>query len=497
MNKRRPRRYPRRLIFSIASFMAVLLLASGCAMVGPDYAKPKVEVPKAWQDTGDPALVPAEADIRLWWRVFNDPMLNSLIEKAAKGNLDVRAALARVKEARARLGVAAGRELPAFDATGNSGWQRTSEHDLTPGGSTNTRHALGLDASWEIDLFGRIRRSVEAAQADYQASQEDRTDVMITLYAEVARTYISIRSLQARLAAAQKNIESQKQVLSLTRTRFENGLATDLDVAQAESVLASSQAEVPPLKISLNENINTMAVLLGQHPGTFHEKLSQARPIPVLPPKVAVGVPADIMRQRPDIRRAERQVAAATARIGVATADLYPTFSLTGSFGLAATTGGDLLRYDSRFFSFGPSFNWNVFDGGRIRSQIKVQDALTEQALLNYEQTMLNALKEVEDSLFAYAQQRARLEALQQTVKAARRTLRLAIGLYKDGLRDFQSVLDAQRSLFSFDNQLAEATGQVAINLVRLYKSLGGGWRAMERSTPKGRGQKELPAKKI
>lgn len=456
------------------------LFLSGC-LVGPDYTSPEVKLPENWRLPESALLVPSEADIRTWWKVFQDPMLTEFINQAGASNLDLKVAVARVKEARARLGVARGELLPAVDAAGSATRQRTSENTATPGGVTADNYSGSLDASWEIDLFGRIRRAVEAAQADYQASQEDRIGVMVTLYAEMATNYLQVRTTQARLAASQKNIQSQKEVLELTQVRFKNGLATGLDVAQAEQVLASSEAELPPLYNGLNQSINAVALLLAKPPGAVEERLSKAKPIPLIPAQVAVGVPLDILRQRPDVRSAERQLAAATARIGQATADLYPSFSLTGSLGLASMETSDFFNTGSRFYSFGPSFNWNLFAGGAIRAQIKVQDALTEQALLTYEQTVLIALNEVDNAATGFFQQRRRVTALKQSVKAARRTLELSLKLYKEGLKDFQSVLDAQRSLFDADNNLAQASGELVTNLVQLYKALGGGWRPAQR----------------
>ena len=467
----------------ILCFLMLVSALIGCSRfrkifpeVGPDYVPPKPDVPKTWHQPPDPALVPTKADIQRWWTVFHDPMLTRLIDQASTSNLDLRVAVARVNEARARLGVVRGQQAPVVDVGGSAIQSRTSENLGAPGGTTQTRYSVGLDASWEIDLFGRISRSLEAATAEFQATEEDRIDVMVTMYGEVARTYLLIRSLQARLAAANGNINSQKEVLALTQSRFKHGLATDLDVAQAERVLASSEAEVPPLRIELSRAINTMGVLLGKPPGTFYEELSKVKPTPIPPAQVAVGVPADLLRQRPDIRCAERQLAAQTARIGVATADLYPSLSLTGSLGLGSLNIGDLFNPASLLSSFGPALRWNLFDGGRVRSQIKVEDARTEQALLLYERTVLDALNEVENAMTAFVEQRIQFEAQQRAADASRRSLKLATKLYKDGLADFQNVLDSQRALFLYENQVAEAKGKAAINLVRLYKALGGGW---------------------
>jgi len=471
-------RFHGRLVRGLRPLLAglLLLLVAGCMSVGPDYEAPELEVPAVWQEGADPALVPAEEEVICWWTLFDDPLLEQLIAMGRQSNLDLRIAVARVKEARARLGVAAGENWPAVDAAGSAMRQRGSENSLSQGSGTDSVYNVGLDASWEIDLFGRISRSVEAARADYQASEEDRVDVLIFLYAEIARTYFTVRTSQARLAAAEGNLASQRQVLELTRSRFRNGLATGLDVAQAERVLAASEAAVPPLRIELTRAINSIAVLLGQPPGALFAELIEPAPIPVPPAQVTVGVPADLLRQRPDIRRAERQLAAQTARIGIATADLYPRLSLSGSFAFEALEGGDLFKSGSRAFAFGPTVRWLLFDGNRVRNQIKVEDARAEQALYQYEQSMLNALNEAENAMTQYLLQRDTLAALERSQQAGRRSVKLATGLYKDGLSDFQNVLDSQRALFEIENQLAAARGDTVINLVQLYKAIGGGW---------------------
>ncbi len=460
--------------------MVALLISvvfAGCATVGPNYQSPTMEMPAAWQLTDDPALLPQAELVQKWWSLFDDPLLDLLIQTATKNNRDLLAAIARMEEARANLGSTRGERLPQVDANGSAIWQETSDNNLSPG-FDETIYAVGANAGWEIDLFGRIRRSVEAAAADYQASAEDRTDVLISLYANVALTYLDIRTFQARLTAAKANIDSQRSVLALTQSRFRNGLATDLDVAQAERVLASTEAEVPPLNIGLSRSVNALAVLLGQAPGSLPAELVMLREIPLPPEKVTVGVPANLLRQRPDVRRAERQLAAQTARIGVLKADLYPSFSLTGALGFESIDAGDLFNADSRVASFGPSLRWQIFSGGRIRQQIKAQDARTRQALFGYEQSVLNALREVENALVAYIEDRTRLAALQRSVAAARRSVKLATDLYKQGLVDFQLVLDAQRDQFSFENLFAAARGNSAANFVRLYAALGGGWDA-------------------
>lgn len=474
MRQRFHGKFGRRLSLFLAAFL--VLSITGCMSVGPDYEVPEMEVPTVWQAGSDPALLPAEAVVICWWGVFDDPLLDQLIEMGEQSNLDLQIAVTRVKEARARLGVASGEHWPAVDAAGSATRQRSSENSLAYGSGTDNVYNVGLDASWEIDLFGRIGRSVEAARAEYQASEEDRVDVLISLYAEIARTYFTVRTSQARLAAAEGNLASQRQVLKLTQSRFRNGLATGLDVAQAERVLAASEAAVPPLRIELTRAINTIAVLLGKPPGALFDELSTPGPIPVPPAQVAVGVPADLLRQRPDIRRAERQLAAQTARIGIAKADLFPRLSLSGSFAFEALEGGDLFKSGSRTFAFGPKVRWLLFDGKRVRNQIQVEDARAEQALYQYEQSMLNALNEAENAMTQYLQQREALSALERSQQAGRRSVKLATSLYKDGLSDFQNVLDSERALFEIENQLAAARGETVINLVQLYKAIGGGW---------------------
>ncbi|MFA7165215.1 MAG: efflux transporter outer membrane subunit [Desulfoplanes sp.] len=461
----------------------LVTLLAGCAAVGPDYTPPTPTMPEAWHTPLDPVLNAREKMVLEWWKLYNDPMLTLLVTEASKGNLDLKEAVARVDEARAQLGIALGEEVPSLDAEASISRYRTSSNNYGLG-ITKAQHAPGIAASWEIDLFGRIRRSVEAAGADFQATQEDRTNVMISLYSNVALTYLDIRTYQARLAAASANINSQKQVQELTQSKFKYGLATSLDVAQAERVLASSEAAVPPLRMALAKAINTMAVLLGRQPGALYTELSKPEAIPLPPGNVTLGMPADLLRQRPDIRKAERQLAAQTARIGVAKADLYPSLSLTGSFGYESINTNDLFEPASNVFAFGPSLRWNIFSANTIRNRVKAQDAVARQYMLRYESTVLNALNEVENALRSYIEDRVRLGALKRAVDASRRSVELSTQLYQQGLVNFQDVLDAQRDQFSFENDLASAQGASAANFVRLYTALGGGWNPDDPTAP-------------
>jgi len=451
--------------------------------VGPDYSPPQISTPAQWSPMSDNPDAPVmDADgLESWWTIFGDPVLDRLIEEARENNYDLRIALARIEEARAYIGVVSGAGAPQVGAGASASRVRISEDLLTlPSGQEANSLELGLNASWELDVFGKIRRAVEAAQGEYQATVEDKNNVLISVLAEVARNYIILRSSQARLEASEHNIASQKEILQLTRTRFKHGLASDLDVAQAEQVLASSEATVPGIRIRMKNAQHALAVLLGREPASLGEVLSKIRPIPVIPEQVGVGFPADIIRRRPDIRYAERLLAARTARIGVATAELYPSFNLFGALGLAAGNGGALFHSGSHTYTLGGGVLWKLFSGGSIRSQILVEDARTQQALLSYEKTVLKALQEVEDALVAVAENRKQQQSLRQNASSAARSLRLALELYKDGLKDFQSTLDAERALFDAVNRAADADGSTALALVGLYRSLGGGWKPEE-----------------
>ncbi len=463
---------------AVLSFMTCILavvLLTGC-MVGPDYRKPDGTQELTISTTKHSGVQLENKDLSRWWAVFNDPLLTSLIKKAETGNLDLKIALARMREARAIIGVVDSGLYPVLDANGSIGWGKESESVTPQATSEQTRYDLSADASWEIDLFGRVRRSIEAATADYQATWEDHNDVLITVLAEVASNYLRIRTQQAQLQTSLANIVSQGSMLKITKVRYENGLATYLDVAQATQVLTSTEADLPVIRTALSQNITSLSVLTGEPSDLLRNELQQVHITPLPPETVTVGIPTDRVRMRPDIRKAERNLAAQTARIGIATADLYPSFSLTGTFGFSALNSGNVFNSKSQVYGFGPSFNWNIFNMGKIRQQIEVEDAKTEQALHQYELTMLKAIKEVEDSLVGYHEQRLRFEALQ----ASREVLDMSTKLYKDGLTGFQNVLDAQRSLLSAENNLDLARGNTSIQLVGLYKSLAGGWNTQQ-----------------
>jgi NodT family efflux transporter outer membrane factor (OMF) lipoprotein len=458
------------------------LLLTGCITVGPDYEQPETEIPDAWHTAAIEGLNEGEATLQTWWQVFDDPTLNDLIGRAAEANLDLELAVWRVEEARAFRGVAAGPRVPQVELSGESSRSQPSENgalgDFAPEGGFDAAnlHDYSVGAGWELDLWGRIRRSVESADAAVEASVEDYRDVLVSVLAEVALSYFDVRTLQERIRFAEANVEAQRNTLSLTQDRFNVGLVSALDTTQAESNLANTESLIPTLETDLQLALNRVAVLLGQPPGAVHAELEEVRPLPAEPPGVAAGLPADLLRQRPDVRRAERQLASQTALIGVATADLYPTFSLGGFIGLQSVDGSDLLSGDSVTWGIGLPIRWDLFSGGRIRSQIRVEEARTQQALVRYEQTVLFALEEAEGAMVSYDQRRRRREKLRTSVDATERSLDLVMTQYTAGLTDFQNVLDTQRSLLNRQDELAVTRGGVIRDLIGIYRALGGGW---------------------
>jgi len=465
-----------RLLAWLPMVLAVLILA-GCATVGPDYVPPDTTVSKDWHTPLNDGLIAEEIDpqaLATWWNTLNDQELSSLIARAVKGNLDIKGARARIREARIRRGTARADLFPTLDATGSATRSRTRED--TGAGETRDFYAAGFDAGWELDLFGGAQRSVEAADADLDATQENLHDVLVSLTAEVALNYIEVRIYQKRLAVNKANLEIQQETYRLIQSRYQAGLDDELAVQQARSNLESTRSQIPTLHISLEEAMNRIAVLLGEQPGGLHEELENYKPVPVVPLEVAVGVPADTLRRRPDIRQAERELAAQTARIGVATAELYPKFTLSGSIGLEALSLDNLIAAGSRTFSIGPRITWPIFNAGSIRANIEVQSAIQEQTMIQYESTILSALEEVENALVAYGEEQIRRTSLEEAVDAAKQALELAQYKYQTGLIDFTTVLDAQRSLLAYEDQLVQSTGSITSNLVRLYKALGGGW---------------------
>jgi NodT family efflux transporter outer membrane factor (OMF) lipoprotein len=462
----------------------VILISSGCAAVGPDYVRPEVPVYKQWHNQGQAGLneknTGAQPSLADWWTALNDPKLSDLVRRAEKGNLDLKKAKARIREARALRGQAAADLYPTLNSSGSYTRSKASQNSSATGQDTaaGDLYSVGFDASWELDIFGGVRRSVEAAEATLQANEEDWRDVLVSLLAEVASSYVDVRTYQGRIAIAEENLKAQEETYQLTVWRNQAGLSDELAVQQARYNLESTRAGIPTLRTGLEKAMNRVAVLLGEQPGKVHEELSGRESIPVAPLTAATGIPADILRRRPDIRKAERNLAAQTAKIGVATADLYPKFTLNGSIGLEALTGGKLFNWSSRNYSYGPGISLPIFDGGSIRQNIEVQSALQEQYLIAYETAVLTALEEVENALVAYSGEQKKRQALIDAASAAKQAAELAKNKYQAGLADFTGVLDAERSRLSYEDELATSEGTVTTDLISLYKALGGGWTA-------------------
>jgi len=466
-------------ILTLAAF--IVLVLTGCAAVGPDYTRVKPDAPDEWHAELQGGLTAGSLEpgtLAHWWSTLNDAELDSLVARAVKGNLDLKNARARVREARALRGISKANLFPTLDAAASASKQRSSENSGT--GTESELYTANFDAGWELDVFGGVRRAVEAAQASLEATQEDLYNVLVSLLAEVALNYVEVRTFQARLAVTEANIKTLQETYDLNQSRYQAGIIDELPVQQSLRILESSRSQIPSLKTGLEAAKNRLAVLLGEQPGKLHRELAAKRPIPELPKTVVVGIPAETLRHRPDIRRAERNLAAQTARIGVATADLYPKFRLFGTIGLESLSSGDFFEWASRTWNIGPGVSWNIFQGGAIRQNIEVQTARQEQALIQYEAAVLMAREEVENILVAYAKEQLRQESLAKAATAAQRSALLAQDQYQAGLVDFNNALDAQRSLLILQDALNQSNGAVITNLVRLYKALGGGWKSFE-----------------
>ncbi len=447
------------------------LCLSGCR-TSPTPPTASTEIPEShdWSQELDYGLSTKPGDLSEWWKELGDPLLNRLIAASLKQNLDLRQGASRIREARAQRGIAEASRFPTLKTSGSAQKSKTGE------APASEVFAAGFDATWELDVFGRVSKSIEAAGADLAAVKESYYDLRISLLAEVALNYIEVRSFQNRLAIARENLKAQQETYRIAKARFDAKITSELDVKQAETNFLNTQSGIPPLEAGLKRAMNRLAVLLGRKPGALGKELSKEAPIPVGPAAIAVGVPADLMRRRPDIRKAERELAAQSARVGVAKADLYPRFTLSGNLSLQATDAAKLFSPTGRKTSFGPAFQWNVFSAGSIRNNIRAQTEKQKQALARYEQTILLALEEAENALSAHAREHARRIPLSQSVATSQTAVKLADDQYKAGVKDFLTVLDAQRTLFNQQDQLAISDANIISNLIRLYKALGGGW---------------------
>jgi hydrophobe/amphiphile efflux-1 (HAE1) family protein/NodT family efflux transporter outer membrane factor (OMF) lipoprotein len=449
-------------------FLLLPLFLGGCATVGPNYTQPELpEIPRA---------VEQPITVAEWWKQFNDPVLAQLIERAFENNRDLKTAIAKVRQARAILGRTRAAYGPAFNFSGGFTQSKSSEN-ANGDGSETTVYSTGFDATWEIDVFGGTRRSVEAAKADWEAMLIDLGSVQVSVASETALAYITLRTYQYQLAVARANLALQQDTYDILEDRWKSGLGTELSMQQARYNLENTRSAIPTLEARVESARNALSILIGELPGTL--EIADIKHIPQSTLEMD-GIPADLLRRRPDVQRAERQLAAQTARIGVATADLYPRFTLTGSIGLESLNVSGLLTSSSDRYSIIPGVKWPIFNFGSIRNNIKAQEAIREQYLQIYESAILTAVGEIRNALMDYRKEQERRSSLRLAVDAARAAEELAKDQYRNGLSDFNNVLDAQRSLLIFQEQLAVSEGSVGQNAVRLYKAMGGGWKAME-----------------
>jgi outer membrane protein, multidrug efflux system len=507
----------RRRILMTLSLASVAVV--GCE-VGPNYKPPVVQVAPTFAEVA-PTTRPSVATTRpvqitQWWATFRDPELDSLISQAMAGNLTLAEAESRVRQARAQRGVTGSELFPQVNVGGGYQRARGSQNVTIPAGAfgiggsgtpaekkarpadqvdavppggpqsplgngglpgvSTDLYQVGFDATWEIDVFGGQRRSIEAADADIQAAIEDQRSVLVSLLAEVARNYIELRGYQRQYEIARENLAAQQDTLRLTTSKFNAGFVTQLDVARQATQVATTAAVLPGLEAQIHSSMHTLGVLLGKDPDSLSKELSIDSPIPPVPPEIPVGLPSELLRRRPDVRRAERKIAAATARVGEATADLFPKFSITGALGLDSTKPKHILDWSSRYWALSPGISWPIFDAGRVRANINVTNEVQRQALDDYQQTVLTALKDVEDSLSSYQTEQVRRAALADAVTAAHQAVELAKQQYEQGVVDFLTVLDSERAEFATEDSLAQSDRDISTDLVSLYKALGGGW---------------------
>jgi NodT family efflux transporter outer membrane factor (OMF) lipoprotein len=466
--------------------LALAAALSGCFAAGPDYRKEKPPVPERFSAL-EPGIARGETLPGVlrdsWWRIFDDPLLDSLMDRAVSRNLDLRIAVARLMQARAQAGVASSAFLPEGGVSGEYQRLRRDEASVLGSAASAARgreqdfYLAGFDAAWEIDVFGGLRRQQEAATADLAASEESLRDALVSLRGELARNYFELRGLQARLEIARQEVNIRRDNADITRERARAGLASELDSARASGELASAEARIPALERFLKAAVFRIGVLMGQEPSGLEAELRSAGALPAAPPDLPAGLPSELLRRRPDIRKAERELAAATARIGVATADLFPRFSLTGVFGYQASESRLIFRDESNFWGIGPSLRWPILNFRRILSQIDVSKAVREEGLARYERSVLLALEEVENALVGLSREKTRSESLAEAVRANDLAVKLAMDRYLAGVQSYLAVTDAQAALYAAEDQLAQSRQAQSLALIALYKALGGGWQ--------------------
>ncbi len=464
----------------------IVLATSGC-MVGPDYHMPHPDAPSGWAGvTKAPAKQPPSAptaqpaELTQWWKRFDDPVLTQLVEDALKTNLDLQLAVAVLRQSRAARGIAVAALWPSLTASAQ--YQRATSTILisqATAGQAQNLYQAGFDAAWEIDLFGGQRRNVESADANVQASTEGVSLAQVTLAAEVALNYVQLRGYQQQIVVAQKNLKSMQDTALITRQKAKVGFDCALDIANADANVATTEAQIPVFETSAKQSIYALSLLLARPPADLLDQLTPDGNIPGVPPQIPAGLPSDLLRRRPDIRQAEAQLHSATAQIGVVTADLFPKFSLTGTGSYQGNLLNNWWANANRAYSAGPSVTWAVFQGGAIVSNIRVQEALTGQALITYRKTVLGAFQDVENALIAFTKEQEHYKSLKDSVAANTIAVNLSLKLYKEGLLEFLNVLVAQRSLFAAENALVQSNCNITTDLIALYKALGGGWETI------------------
>ncbi len=497
-----------RLSWTIPAGVAGMLTLTGCKL-GPNFEKPNAGGPDSWltgpkqpimqaDKASKPSVAVTEPVDVNWWSLFNDPRLTALIHRVAGENLDVKIAAVRLAEFRDQLGIVQSAQLPQFNGNLSYTHQKASNNGIfvviptaagangAPGNTVGGVKSKGLkpfdiyqggfDASWEVDLWGRVSRSVESATASAQASEEAQRAALLSTLAEVARDYIRLRGTQAQLQIAHDNVQIAQESLDLTKQRAAGGITTDLDVANASAQLRSNLSQIPALQQQEGELINALSELVGQPPNALRDDLADPHPVPPVPPAVPIGLPSELAERRPDIRQAEAQLHAATADIGVAQADFYPKLTLNGSAGLQSLQWSRAFDLASNQYAVGPGITIPIFEGGRLRATLNLRKSQQQEAALQFQRTVLQAWREVDDALTAYKAEQSRRDELIQAVADNRRALALAQSRYQEGVADFLDVLTAQRALLATQQELENATTTVSSNLVALYKALGGGW---------------------
>jgi NodT family efflux transporter outer membrane factor (OMF) lipoprotein len=490
----KPTRYERRFAFAFLSCIMVSVLLSGCChlpggscrdwwrngfKVGPNHCPPAAPVTSQWIDYDDPRVKSEEQQLSDWWTVFNDPTLNSLIQTAYQQNLTLRAAGARILEARALRGIAVGNLFPQEQfAFGEYSRIKVSENIANPPPSVwFSEWTFGLSGTWELDFWGRYRRAIEAADAELDASVEDYDDVLVVLLSDVATSYVEYRTFQQRLTYARANVDIQSRSFQLATDKFEAGATTERDTHQAKQILEETEASIPALEIGRRQAANRLCVLMGMPPRDLEDILGAGSGVPVTPPDVVVGVPADLVRRRPDVRRAERLVAAQSARIGVAVSDLYPHLSVLGTIGVEAEQFGDLFKSGSMIGEISPGFRWDILNYGRLVNNVRVQDARFQELAYAYQDQVLIAGQEVEDAIVAFLRSQEQARHLGESVTAATRTVEITNEQYNQGAIDFTAVFVFQENLTEQQDELAVSRGNIALSLIATYRALGGGWQ--------------------